>query len=156
MTARRTRVVNIDVWWNFGFFRKMSITFHTGSRAQSKRPCIEVDTGNSALTNDPINDFAHMLRLKHNATEDVEEYNRELLETLMRKGQIPKSNIIWRGEKVAKIYGFKVNKENGKIEYDTPSKGSPKKVTKAYATSIPEVDLSMLKDAIIRSKQMAI
>lgn len=62
-----------------------------------------------------------MLRLKHDATEDVEEYNRELLETLMRKGQIPKSNIVWRGEKVAKIYGFKINKENGKIEYDTPS-----------------------------------
>ena len=156
MTARRTKIVNIHSRWNFGFFRRMSITFHTGSRAQSKRPCIEVDTGDSNLTNDPINDFAHMLRLKHNAAEDVEEYNRELLETLMRKGQIPKSNIIWRGEKVAKIYGFKINKENGKIEYDTPSKGSPKRVVKAYATSIPEVDLSMLKDAIVRSKQMAI
>jgi hypothetical protein len=131
----------------------------SGSRAKAKRPCIEVDTGNSGLTSDPINHFAYMLRLKHNSTEEVEEYNRRLLETLIGKGHIPKSNIIWRDEKLARIYGFKIDDE-GKIEYDTTTKSSPKsspkKVTKAYAASIPEVDLSMLKDAVIRANQMAI
>ena len=133
----------------------MSTTLHTGPRGQTKRPCIEVDTGNSGMTDDPINLFAHMLRLKYNSTQDVEEYNRRLLESLMRKGHIPKSNIVWRDEKVAKIYGFKID-SSGRIEYDSSTKSSPKRVTKTYAASIPEVDLSMLKDAVIRAKQMAI
>ena len=121
----------------------------------SKRSCIEVDTGDNGITDDPISLFAYMLKVKYNSTMEVEEYNRRLLDKLMRKGQIPKSNIVWRDEKVAKIYGFKID-SSGKIEYDTPSKSSPKKVKKVYATSIPDVDISVLKDAIIRSKQMAI
>ena len=121
----------------------------------TKRSCIEVDTGNNGMTNDPVSLFAYMLKVKYNSTEEVEEYNRKLLEDLMRMNQIPKSNIVWRDEKMAKIYGFKID-SSGRIEYDTQSKRSPKKVKKVYATSIPDVDISVLKDAIIRSKQMAI
>ena len=123
----------------------------------ARRPCIEVDTGASGRTSDPIKLFAHMVRLRYGGTEEVEEYNRRLLESLMQRGQIPKSSIVWHDEKVSKIYGFRAG-PSGKIEYDSPSKGSPKRVAKAHVApeAPPPIDVITLRDAILVSKQMAI
>ena len=123
----------------------------------TKRPCIEVDVGTGGETSDPIGLFARMLRSKYGGSEDSERSNRELLERLIKNGQIPKSSIVWHGERVSKIHGFKVDAK-GRIEYDSPSKGSPPKrpVARAYAAEAPDIDVLVLKDAILRSKQMAI
>lgn len=119
------------------------------------RPYIEVDTGGSTFTNEPISLFAQTLRLKEKSTTDVEEYNKRLLENLIRKNQIPRSSIVWHGEKIARIYGFKID-GSGKIEYNTEKKTSPKRVTHVHAVGTSELESSMLRDAIIRSKQMEI
>lgn len=121
----------------------------------TKRPYIEVDTGGGGVAKDPIGLFSHMLRLKHGGTEEVEESNKKLLEGLIQRGQIPKSSIVWHDERVSRIYGFSVD-DRGKIEYSSPSRGSPKRVAKTYVADVPDVDMSVLRNAIIRSKQMAI
>lgn len=138
--------------------RNLKCKIRPGTQANIMRPCIEVETKSCDKADEPISLFVHMLRLKENSTKDVEEYNKRLLENLIRRNQIPKTSITWHGEKIAKIYGFKID-NNGKIEYNTESKSPPKKaapVHSVHAISAPEVDLSMFKDAILRSKQMAI
>jgi hypothetical protein len=121
----------------------------------NKRPYIEVETGSGGLTADPIGLFAHMLRLKHGGTKEAEESNRKLLEGLIQGGHIPKSSIVWHDDRVSRIYGFSVD-DRGRIKYSSPSRGSPKRTAKTYVADVPDVDMSVLRNAIIRSKQMAI
>ena len=121
-----------------------------------KRPCIEVDTGSSGNTGDPVRLFAHKLRMRYGGTDEVEESNRTLMESLITRGQIPRSSIVWHGESISKIYGFKIG-ERGKIEYDSPSRGLPKKANQARVVDTgSQINVQVLRDAIIRSKQMAI
>jgi len=122
----------------------------------NKRRCIEVDTGTSGRTGDPIGLFARMLREQHGGSDKVEESNKILLESLIRRGQIPRSSIVWHDEKVSKIYGFRVG-EGGKIEYDSQSRSPQKKaIVQAHIAEVPQIDALVLKNAILRSKQMAI
>ena len=126
----------------------------------ASRPCIEVDTRTSGKTSDkvdPIKLFVHMVRVQYHGTKDMEDSNGRLLESLMQKGLIPKSSIVWHGDKISKIYDFKVGID-GKIEYDAPSKGSPKRTAKAHIVpNAPSpIDVVTLKNAILASKQMAI
>ena len=125
--------------------------------AAASRPCIEVDTRTSGKTTDPIKLFAHMVRVQYHGTKDMEESNGRLLHSLMQKGLIPKSSIVWRGDKISKIYDFKVG-DDGRMEYDYPGKGSPKRAVKAHVVhSAPSpIDVVTLKNAILASKQMAI
>lgn len=111
---------------------------------------------------DPIQLFAHMLGVQNGVGSDAEEHNRKLLETLIQKGHISKTSIIWHDNKISKIYGFKIG-DNGKIEYESPQrKVSPKKTTAganayvAVADARPQIDVLSLQNAILRSKQMAI
>lgn len=118
----------------------------------TKRPYIEVDTGGGDATADPIKLFSHMLRLKHGGTIEVEESNKRLLEGLIEKGLIPKSSIVWNGERVSRIYGFGVD-DRGRIEYNLPSRSPPKKVARTYVPRVPQVDPSVVRNAVLRSKQ---
>lgn len=120
------------------------------SVGQMKRSYIEVEYRSG--DGDPIREFASLLREKHGASEETEEYNRRLLENLVQKGQIPKSSIIWYQDKITKIYGFKVD-DTGKILYDLTGSHSPDRRTKAYVTNAPNIDMSAVRNAILRSKQ---
>ena len=120
------------------------------SVGQMKRSYIEVEYRSG--DGDPIREFASLLREKHGAGEETEEYNRRLLENLVQKGQIPKSSIIWYQDKITKIYGFKVD-DTGKILYDLTGSHSPDRRAKAYVTNAPNIDMSAVRNAILRSKQ---
>ena len=120
------------------------------SVGQMKRSYIEVEYRSG--DGDPIREFASLLREKHGASEETEEYNRRLLENLVQKGQIPKSSIIWYQDKITKIYGFKVD-DTGKILYDLTGSHSPDRRAKAYVTNAPNIDMSAVRNAILRSKQ---
>jgi hypothetical protein len=120
------------------------------SVGQMKRSYIEVEYRSG--DGDPIGEFASLLREKHGASEETEEYNRRLIENLVQKGQIPKSSIIWYQDKITKIYGFKVD-DTGKILYDLTGSHSPNRRAKAYVTNAPNIDMSAVRNAILRSKQ---
>ena len=120
------------------------------SVGQMKRSYIEVEYRSG--DGDPIREFASLLREKHGASEETEEYNRRLLENLVQKGQIPKSSIIWYQDKITKIYGFKVD-DTGRILYDLTGSHSPDRRAKAYVTNAPNIDMSAVRNAILRSKQ---
>ena len=120
------------------------------SVGQMKRSYIEVEYRSG--DGDPIRELASLLREKHGASEETEEYNRRLLENLVQKGQIPKSSIIWYQDKITKIYGFKVD-DTGKILYDLTGSHSPDRRAKAYVTNAPNIDMSAVRNAILRSKQ---
>ena len=117
---------------------------------QMKRSYIEVEYRPGG--EDPIRQFASLLSDKYGANEETEDYNRRLLENLVQKGQIPKSSIIWYQDKITKIYGFKVD-DTGKIRYDLTGSHSPDRRAKAYVTNAPNIDMSAVRDAILRSKQ---
>ena len=123
---------------------------------QMKRSYIEVGYC-AEESEDPVRLFASMLREKYGGTEETEEYNRRLLDNLIQKGHIAKSSIIWHQDRITKIYGFKVD-DSGKIEYDIFGSHSPEKKTKArtYVTNTNKVDISAVRNAILRSKQTAI
>lgn len=126
-----------------------------------KRSYIEVGSeaypeSSSYLKEDPLQLFAFMLRQKYGGTDESERFNVRLLEGLIKKGKIPKSSIIWHDDIISRIYGFKVD-QDGNIEYDISSlNNSPSRSPKRYVTSAPQIDMSALKNAIIRSKQVAI
>lgn len=119
-----------------------------------KRSCIEVSY-RADDNGDPMRLFAHVLREKYGGDGQVEDSNRVLLETLIQRGQIPRSSIIWHDDKITKIYGFKVD-DNGKIEYDITGSHSPDRRNKTYVTNTSKVDMSALRNAILRSKQASI
>jgi len=119
----------------------------------SKRSYIEVGPYSGKTDEDPLKLFAFMVRKRYGGTEKTEQYNRTLLETLISKGQIPRSSIVWHDDTIYRIYGFKIN-EKGSIEYDISSNHSP--IKKTYVTSTPPIDMSAFKNAIIRSKNIAI
>lgn len=117
-----------------------------------KRSCIDVGYC-AEESEDPVKLFASMLREKYGGTEETEEYNRRLLENLVQKGQIAKSSIIWHQDRITKIYDFKVN-DSGKIEYDIFGSHSKKKTkAKTYVNWANKVDISAVRNAILRSKQ---
>jgi hypothetical protein len=118
-----------------------------------KRSYIEVGF-KEGDNDDPLKLFASLLKSKYGGTEETEEHNRKLLESLIQKGHIAKSNIIWHRDKITKIYGFKVD-SSGKIEYDISGSHSPEK-KKTYVTSTNKVDMSAVKNAIYRSRHAAI
>ncbi len=119
-----------------------------------KRSYIEV--GYKAVENDdPVRLFSSMLRERYGGDKGVEDCNRVLLENLIHKGQIPKSSIIWHQDKITKIYGFKVGID-GKIEYDISGSNSPDRRAKTYINNTPKIDMSAVRNAILRSKQTAI
>ena len=117
---------------------------------QMKRSYIEVEYRSG--DGDPIRQFASLLRDKHGASEETEEYNRRLLDNLVQRGQIPKSSIIWYQDKITKIYGFKID-DTGKILYDLTGSHSPDRRAKAYVTNAPNIDMSAVRNAVLRSKR---
>ena len=126
--------------------------------SRSMRPYIEVDTGRAAeggTGSDPIELFAHMLRVQRGDAPEIEESNRKLLKALVHKEQIPRSSIVWHNNRVSRIYGLKLD-SSGRVQYGSPAKGSPKRTPKAYVADVEPINLSVLRDAIVRSKQMAI
>jgi len=128
-------------------------------RLMSKRSYIDVGEYPYRIDEeDPLELFAHMVRTKHNkGNEKVERSNKKLLESLMSKGQIPKSSIVWNhpyNDAICRIYGFKIDEE-GYIQYDISENKSPKKPTR-YEIPKSNVDMYALKNAIIKSKQIAI
>ncbi len=121
----------------------------------SKRSYIEVGQGFRGSVDDPLQLFSFMVRQKYGGNDEDEEYNKKLLTRLMQKGQIPKSSIIWHGDVITKIYGFRVD-ESGKIEYDISGSNSPDRRVKTYVTAAPKVDMFAVRNAILRSKQTAV
>lgn len=115
-----------------------------------KRSYIEVEYRSG--DGDPVRQFASLLREKHDASEKTEEYNRQLLENLVQRGQIPKSSIIWYQDKITKIYGFKID-DTGKILYDLTDNNSPDRRARTYFTSSSDIDMSAVKNAVLLSKQ---
>jgi len=118
-----------------------------------KRSYIEVEYRSG--DEDPIRQFASLLRDKHDASEETEEYNRNLLNSLVQRGQIPKSSIIWYKDKITKIYGFKVD-DTGKISYDLEGCNSPDRRSRTYFTSSSDIDMSAEKNAILQPKQTSV
>lgn len=111
-----------------------------------------IEVGYRAGSEDPLGHFVSLLREKHDSSTEIEEYNCRLLGNLIKRGKIPKSSIIWHQDKIIKIYGFKVDKD-GKIEYDLVGNNSPDRRTKQYVSNSPHIDMSAVRNAIIRSKQ---
>lgn len=110
---------------------------------------------------DPIELFVYMVREKYKkGNEKIQKLNKELLEDLISKGHIPKSNIVWNphNDSISRIYGFKVDNE-GYIQYDTAGNHSPnrnyRRVEKVE-TERSYIDISALRNAIVRSKEIAI
>ena len=131
-------------------------------RMMSKKSYIDVGfyQGSTDETN-PIELFVYMVRAKYQkGTEKVNKLNKELLEDLISKGHIPKSNIVWNphNDSISRIYGFKVD-DKGYIQYDTYSHSDKKcpsyKNVKAE-TERSYIDISALRNAIVRSKEIAI
>lgn len=124
------------------------------------RSCIEVKTlGHSpnsslCLPVDPVREFALLLGERHGSSEDVDDYNIQLLENLIQNNQISKSSIIWQQGKIKKIYGFRAG-NRGKIEFDLTEGNSPDRKAKKYITSTPPINMCAVKNAIIKSKQAA-
>lgn len=130
-----------------------------GNQIMSKRSYIDVGEYPSRIDEeDPLELFAHMVRTKlKKGNEKVEQSNKKLLESLMSKGQIPRSNIIWNhpyNDAICRIYGFKVDEE-GYIQYDLSDDNSPKKPA-LYEVPKSNVDMFAIRNAIIKSKRIAI
>lgn len=133
---------------------------HNSSKADAAmtRSYIEVPTTSEAevrlldIEEDPLIRFVSLLKQKHNSSKQTTEYNLTLLNNLIKKRKIQKASIIWNKENITKIYGFIVD-DNGKIGYDIVGNNSPERKTKQYVSSSPSINMSAVKNAIIRSKQ---
>ena len=102
---------------------------------------------------DPLQLFVSMLREGHGGTDETERSNYNLLDDLINNGKIAKSNIIWHNARISRIYGLKIG-HDGNIEYDRTR--SPDRLVKQYTTGAQPIDMLALKNAIIKSKQVAI
>lgn len=126
--------------------------------AAMKRSYIEVPTTSEAevrvlnIEGDPLTRFVSLLKDKYNSSKQTTEYNFTLLNNLIEKRKIQKASIIWNQDNITKIYGFIVD-DNGKIGYDIVGNNSPEKKTKQYVSSSPSINMSAVKNAILRSKQ---
>jgi len=120
------------------------------------RPYIEVycSTSPAVSTSDPIELFVTRLKKRYGGSEQTKSFNKDLLNSLVTKGYIPKSSIVWRHDQILKIFDFRIG-EDGKIEYVIPCRPSPKKVAPAAEQDI-NIDIKTIKNAISRSKQMAV
>jgi len=128
----------------------------------SKRSYIDVGVYSGTTgEEDPLELFTYMVRKKYGkGTEKVQKSNKKLLESLYTKGQIPRSNIVWNpnNDSISRIYGFKVDNE-GYIQYDIGSgSNSPNRSRKEQEVSTDRsyIDISALRNAIVRSKEIAI
>ena len=127
----------------------------------SKRSYIDVGVYPGTIgEEDPLELFAYMVREKYRkGTEKAQKSNKKLLESLISKGQIPKSNIIWNphNDSISRIYGFKVDSE-GYIQYDIAGSNSPNRTSRKERvdTDRSYIDISALRNAIVRSKEIAI
>ena len=132
-------------------------------RSMSKRSYIDVGFyPGSTDEEDPIELFTYMVRQKYKkGTEKVQKLNKELLEDLISKGHIPKSNIVWNphNDSISRIYGFTVDNE-GYIQYNTSGSNSPNRTHKKEKVEVETersyIDISALRNAIVRSKEIAI
>ena len=127
----------------------------------SKRSFIDVGAYSGKTDEeDPLQLFAYRVREKYRkGTEKVQKSNKKLLESLITKGKIPKSNIVWdpHNESISRIYGFKVDDE-GYIQYDITGSNSPKRDSKKEKVNTDRsyIDISALRNAIVMSKEIAI
>ena len=127
----------------------------------SKRSYIDVGVYSGTTgEEDPLELFAYMVRERYGkGTEKAQQSNKKLLENLISKGQIPKSNIVWNpyNDSISRIYGFKVDNE-GYIQYDIAGSNSPNrnKPKEKVDTDRSYIDISALRNAIVRSKEIAI
>jgi hypothetical protein len=117
------------------------------------RPYIEVDHVDAVSASDPIEKFAILLRRKYGGGKQTEDFNRDLLSSLIAKGYIPKSSIVWHQDEILKIFDFKIGKE-GKIEYVVPCRPIPQRVIRRAESG--DSDIETIKNAITRSKKMAV
>ena len=109
-----------------------------------RRPYIEVNNTSSILReDDPISVFVYMLNAQHD--DDVVEDNITLLKTLISKGHIVKSSIMWDNDHISKIYGLKVN-DKGRIIYEKTPQSQDKGVR--VGTKLSSLDLSSLRRAV--------
>lgn len=135
--------------------------YSRSGRRMSKRSYIDVGFyPGSTDDKDPVELFVCMVRNKYKkGTEKVQKLNKELLEDLISRGHIPKSNIVWNphNDSISRIYGFKVDNE-GYIQYDTSGSNSPNRNYKKerVETERSYIDISALRNAIVRSKEIAI
>lgn len=116
------------------------------------RPYIEANHSAAVTATDPIEDF--VIRLRPSYGGQTESFNKDLLSSLVAKGYIPKSSIVWHEDQIVKIYDFKIGKE-GKIEYVVPCRPSPQKAIRVVPSS-ESLDIQTIKNAITRSKKMAV
>jgi len=110
-----------------------------------------IEVGYREGSEDPLQQFVSLLREKHGSSMEIEEYNLKLLSNLTKIDKIPKPSIIWHRDRIIKIYGFKVD-NNGKIEYDLAG-NSPDRKAKQYVSNSPHINMSDVRNAILRSKQ---
>ncbi len=135
--------------------------YSRGGRRMSKRSYIDVGVyPGKTDEEDPLELFTYMVRnIYGKGTEKVQKSNKKLLESLITKGKIPKSNIVWNphNESISRIYGFKIDDE-GYIQYDLTGSNSPKRDSKKEKVNTDRsyIDISALRNAIVRSKEIAI
>lgn len=134
--------------------------YSRAGRRMSKRSYIDVGVYSGTTgEEDPLELFAYMVREKYGkGTEKVQQSNKKLLANLISKGQIPKSNIVWNphNDSISRIYGFKVDNQ-GYIQYDIAGSNSPNRKEKVDTTTERSyIDISALRNAIVRSKEIAI
>lgn len=132
-------------------------TFSCFKAKEMTRSCIEVSYGSltpDKQSKDPLDLFVWSLRNCKRGTDEIERTNKRVLSNLISNGHISKSSIIWNDDKISKIYGLRVDNE-GRIKYDKHK--SPERKQPLYvAADATKVDLSELRNAIIRAKQAAV
>jgi hypothetical protein len=112
------------------------------------RPYVEADVRNATTSenSDPIKQFTHVLRLKHGGSEETEQYNVQLIKNLLENEHISRSNVVWKGSTVCKIYGIKMN-DDGRVSYtkEGPPPSPEKNKRKAFVTDATKVDFNLFR-----------
>lgn len=115
-----------------------------------KRSFLEVDTNSHSVSTNPIENFTHLLRLKHGGSQLTEKQNAKLLDKLIYNNYISKSSIIWNDHSlINRIYGLNINSD-GTIRYEHPKSQSPEK-NKPLAVQMPrspELDFAAIQNSI--------
>lgn len=118
-----------------------------------RRAFVEADVGTSCASGDPLQQFISALRLKYGGTEETENANVRLLETLLENGHLSKTSIVWHSENVIlRIYGIKMNSD-GHISYCNDVTSSPeKKKRSSFVTNATKVDFALLRNVAITAR----
>ena len=113
-----------------------------------------VPQSKSSGISDALGLFVRSLRKETNGTDEIERTNKRVLSNLISNGHISQSSIIWDDDKISRIYGLRVDAD-GRIKYDKHK--SPERKQPLYmAVDATKVNLSELKNAIIRAKETAV